>query len=301
MARTETRDERVHAASAVLDIGEDIGALVIYTPPAFHGLELEVSPLQHLTQRIHTAVLARQVNGRAIYAALFLALAAGDYLIWADDPRVARTVTISGGAVAEVDWRKSAITPAAVISTKHPHEHADVQPSPNVPLDMLPARYRTGQAVCTTPMGSAPLRYAPDGQVAWDEMWTTYCDLALAGGPPHRDTLLEAATATDALADPANYARIVAEIQRGLALVTGRTTMCSDPPGWVGLVCLDQEMAYWLTIAISTENVRVCREGLVLWLPAGPAFRVEYEIKNVITVVAKTHHYWMEHRIETSS
>jgi len=31
-------------------------------------------------------------------------------------------------------------------------------------------------------------------------------------------------------------------------------------------------------------------------LPAGPAFRLDKEIKNVITVVAKTHHYWTEHR-----
>jgi sirohydrochlorin cobaltochelatase len=47
--------------------------------------------------------------------------------------------------------------------------------------------------------------------------------------------------------------------------------------------------------AIVVENVCVRREGSVLFLPAGPAFRMEKEIKNVITVVAKTHHYWTEH------
>jgi sirohydrochlorin cobaltochelatase len=34
----------------------------------------------------------------------------------------------------------------------------------------------------------------------------------------------------------------------------------------------------------------------VLFLPAGPTFRLDKEIKNVVTVIAKTHHYWKEHR-----
>jgi sirohydrochlorin cobaltochelatase len=38
------------------------------------------------------------------------------------------------------------------------------------------------------------------------------------------------------------------------------------------------------------------RDERILYLPAGPAFRLEHESKNVITVVAKTHHYWREHR-----
>jgi sirohydrochlorin cobaltochelatase len=32
-----------------------------------------------------------------------------------------------------------------------------------------------------------------------------------------------------------------------------------------------------------------------LLLPAGPQFRLEAEIKNVVTAVAKTYHYWKEH------
>ena len=31
-----------------------------------------------------------------------------------------------------------------------------------------------------TPMGSAGVRYGADGQVAWDQMWGSFCDLALA-------------------------------------------------------------------------------------------------------------------------
>jgi hypothetical protein len=54
-------------------------------------------------------------------------------------------------------------------------------------------------------------------------------------------------------------------------------------------------MAQWLLRAIVMENVSARAEGAHLDLPAGPAFRVEKEIKNVITVVAKTCHYWIDH------
>jgi sirohydrochlorin cobaltochelatase len=54
-------------------------------------------------------------------------------------------------------------------------------------------------------------------------------------------------------------------------------------------------MAIWLMRAIVVENVMVRREGSVLFLPAGSRFTLEDEIKNVVTAVAKTHHYWTEH------
>ena len=55
-------------------------------------------------------------------------------------------------------------------------------------------------------------------------------------------------------------------------------------------------MALWMLRAIVVENVAVRREGPVVFVPCGPDFRLEHEIKNVVTVVAKTVHYWTEHR-----
>ncbi len=101
----EHHDLSVHTAPAVLNIGEDIGALVIYTGPELHGHEIEVSPKGNGAARTHTAVLERRVNGRPVFAALFLALQAGEYTIWAPDPTLPAAVTIVGGQVAEVDWR----------------------------------------------------------------------------------------------------------------------------------------------------------------------------------------------------
>ena len=66
--------DRVHSEHAVLDIGQDIGALVIYTREELLGQEIEVSPKGKDAQRIHSAVLERRANGRTMFAALFLAL-----------------------------------------------------------------------------------------------------------------------------------------------------------------------------------------------------------------------------------
>jgi sirohydrochlorin cobaltochelatase len=157
-----------------------------------------------------------------------------------------------------LDWRDLDVTPPPKWDAYNYQPSAWRQrPRPAVAPEMLPLRYRNGQPVCAAPMGSAPMRYAEDGQVAWDRMWTDFCDLALAGGPPHRDTVLEPAPPEEVLAAPDNYRRVVAEIERGLHLVTGLPTVRSGYPGWVGLRCGEAAMARRLVCAIEVENVAV--------------------------------------------
>jgi sirohydrochlorin cobaltochelatase len=144
-------------------------------------------------------------------------------------------------------------------------------------------------------MGATDLKYDSEGQVAWDEMWQDFCDLALAGGPPHRGTLLEPVSVEAANAQPEGYEHVLRELERGIMLVSGLPVRQSSTPGWIGMECHDEAMALWLLRAIVVENVSVRREGAVLYFPAGPDYTVESEIKNVITVIAKTNHYWQEH------
>ena len=132
-------------------------------------------------------------------------------------------------------------------------------------------------------------------RVAWEEMWQSFCDLALAGGPPHRGTLLEPVRVEDAIAKTKDYEAVLAEIERGIGLVAGLPIVRSSTLGWVGIECRDETMAIWMLRAIVTENVSVRRERAVVFLPVGPDFKLDQEIRNVITVVAKTHHYWSEH------
>lgn len=161
---------------------------------------------------------------------------------------------------------------------------------------ILPAQYQhCYEDVKPVSMGSAGLKYGTDGRVAWDEIWDGFCDLALAGGPPHRGKLLEPVAADEALAEPEKYQQVVEEIGRGLWLVTRLPVMPLATPGWVGLRCDDETMAGWLVRAVVVENVIARHEQSTLLLPAGPHFRLEKEIKNVVTVVAKTCHYWTGH------
>ncbi len=171
----------------------------------------------------------------------------------------------------------------------HTHTHA---PAPS----MLPPRYQNGAPVSAAPMGAVDLQFGPDGRVAWDTMWADFCDLALAGGPPHRGTLLEPPTPDAVRADPTGYVEALFEIARGLRMITPFDVLTDAAPGWIGLVCPDEAMALWMLRAIVVENVAVRREGSVLYLPVGPDYTLEGEIKNVVTVVAKTFHYWTEHR-----
>lgn len=161
---------------------------------------------------------------------------------------------------------------------------------------LLPSEYKGRyDEVQPKSMGTAKLKYDAEGKIAWDEIWTSFCDLALAGGPPHRGSLLEAVTSEQARAEPEKYQAVVAEIERGIRMVTGLPLVTGTIPGWVGVRCQSEEMAVWLMRAVIVENVMVRREADILYLPAGPHFRPEKEIKNVITSLAKTTHYYSAH------
>jgi sirohydrochlorin cobaltochelatase len=124
--------------------------------------------------------------------------------------------------------------------------------------------------------------------VAWDEMWGSFCDLAMAGGPPHRGTLLLSGGAD-------STGVVVNEIVRGIGMVTGLDVEVSSNPGWVRVSCPMPGRAGWLARAIAMENVSVVAEADSIELPVGPEYRIEKEVKNVITVIAKTTHYFVDH------
>jgi sirohydrochlorin cobaltochelatase len=161
---------------------------------------------------------------------------------------------------------------------------------------ILPEQYQDCyEDVQPVSMGSASLKYGNDGKVAWNDIWQTFCDLAMAGGPPHKGSLLESGSRADIDAQPDRYGDVAAEIRRGITMVTGLAAEPSPMPGWVRVDCASYGMAGWLVRAIVMENVSARCEGPLIDLPAGPDYRIEKEIKNVITVTAKTCHYWLEH------
>jgi hypothetical protein len=95
----ESHVERVHTEHAVLDIGGDIGALVIYTPAEWCGREIELSRPGEHGHRVHNQVHERSFNGRSLFAAVYPDLEQGRYDILDVDDRPVDAVTILGGQV----------------------------------------------------------------------------------------------------------------------------------------------------------------------------------------------------------
>jgi hypothetical protein len=88
----------------IVDIGGNMGALIIVTPPTLAGREIEISPAGKGGPRSHVAVRERRGPDRSRFAAVFPALAEGDYTVWDPDGSAAASVTITGGTVAQLEW-----------------------------------------------------------------------------------------------------------------------------------------------------------------------------------------------------
>jgi hypothetical protein len=133
--------ENPHAGQGmvVLDIGDDIGALVVSTPADMAGVEIEICPVgarnelpdegagwwhgewrshshddgtqghvhsQHAGPAWpHVAVLGRPTLQGTAHAAVFPGLRTGSYELWVrpDEP-TALTATVSGGQVTNAAW-----------------------------------------------------------------------------------------------------------------------------------------------------------------------------------------------------
>jgi sirohydrochlorin cobaltochelatase len=87
---------------------------------------------------------------------------------------------------------------------------------------------------------------------------------------------------------------MVAEMRRGIWETT-RLYAESAEPGWLAVTCDSPTMAAWMCAAIILENVDARVDEDRLMLPAGPDYELKDQVKSIITVVAKTHHYWQAH------
>jgi hypothetical protein len=63
----------------MLDIGTDVGALVVYSSELLAGQEIEIRPHGGSWAGLHTAVRPRHLGTAVLYAGVFGSLAAGSY------------------------------------------------------------------------------------------------------------------------------------------------------------------------------------------------------------------------------
>ncbi len=87
------------ARAAVLDIGGDVGAVLVNTGSALEGEEIELYRLDG-TYLMHTEVHGRDVSGVRRYAGLFPAVQEGTYLLDVCDGSPRQRVVVTGGQVA---------------------------------------------------------------------------------------------------------------------------------------------------------------------------------------------------------
>ena len=125
-------EDNSHAGqgSVLLDIGGDIGALVVTMPAELEGQEIEIRPVgqgrsdQHEPGRsvghgpshdhphdhthdqlVHVGVVGRPADGQLIHSAVFGELTEGRYELYIrPDGPVQLTVEVIGGQVSQADW-----------------------------------------------------------------------------------------------------------------------------------------------------------------------------------------------------
>lgn len=105
--------ENPHAGQGpvLLDIGDDVGALVVFAPATLAGHEIEIRTRstmlapQELPPPQHVSVLPRQGVDSTRYAAVFGAVPAGDYeLALRPAGPVQLVLTVTGSQVTEATW-----------------------------------------------------------------------------------------------------------------------------------------------------------------------------------------------------
>ena len=88
--------------TVLLDIGDGVGALVVHTPGALNGMEIEIARRGENHQFVHTEVRERILPGGSVYAGVFPAIDHGDYTLLAVGGHPPVDVTIRSGQVTEV-------------------------------------------------------------------------------------------------------------------------------------------------------------------------------------------------------
>lgn len=102
--------ENPHAGrgSVLLDIGGDVGALVVLAPDAMLGREVEIAPAGERfgeVHRPHVAVVRRPVAGGAVPSLVFPELATGSYALAEKGTTDVRLVVdVRGGEVTSAVW-----------------------------------------------------------------------------------------------------------------------------------------------------------------------------------------------------
>jgi hypothetical protein len=89
----------------VLDIGGEIGALIVYLPTSPPTGELEACPSDEPAARFHTGVHHRSIGAESTWVAVFPEVVEGTYDLLDDAGCPRARVAVAGGQVEQLDLR----------------------------------------------------------------------------------------------------------------------------------------------------------------------------------------------------
>jgi hypothetical protein len=91
--------------ASVLDIGGEVGAMVVHLPACPRSGELEACPQDRPEARFHTGVHHRPIGDEPVWVAVFPEVAEGRYFLLDDGGLPMAGVTVTGGRVELLDLR----------------------------------------------------------------------------------------------------------------------------------------------------------------------------------------------------
>ena len=141
-------------------------------------------------------------------------------------------------------------------------------------------------------MKAAEIIYDQNGNPEWNKMWNSFCNLAAEGGPSHRDNLHRISFPEK------NFVydeTIKNEIARGLRLLNANVKEINNK-GEIYIDLIFPNKAKWFRNIIDLENVAAKQKGKYLILPWSGNYKIDKEVKSLMTVWGKASHYWREHR-----
>ena len=101
-----THEPAPRGGPVVMDIGGDIGGLIVRLNESLEGTELPIEFAEDPQRDIHTGVWRRSLGGETVVVAVYPELRQGSYRIHPGTDHAGAHLEIIGGEVAQLDLRR---------------------------------------------------------------------------------------------------------------------------------------------------------------------------------------------------
>ncbi|MEO7369440.1 MAG: hypothetical protein ABI949_01980 [Ilumatobacteraceae bacterium] len=104
-SHSPSSEETPRGGPVVMDIGGDIGGLIVWLDDSLEGTELPIECSKDPLRDIHTGVWRRAIGAETVVVAVYPELREGTYRIHSGDHHAGAQLQITGGQIAELDLR----------------------------------------------------------------------------------------------------------------------------------------------------------------------------------------------------